>query len=344
MSNSRPHIIVFRLSAMGDVAMTVPVVRALISQHPKLKVTVVSRSFFKPIFDIPNVDFFAFDANGRHKGIIGLFKLYSDLKSLQPTAFADLHSVLRSKIVSSLFQISGIKSVAFDKDREAKKALTRAENKIFKPLKSVFEKHVDVFQKLGYTVDLANPVFPDLKPLPSDILQFAGEKSQKWIGIAPFAQHQSKVYPNDLLQQVINQISKEPVKIFLFGSGASEIVILEKLKGDNTNVRIVAGKFTLAQELNLISHLDVMISMDSANAHLAANFGIPVLTLWGATHPFAGFMPFNQPVENAITANRDEFPNLPTSVYGNKVVAGYEDAMRSISPDSVVKKIEALLQ
>ena len=344
MSNSRPHIIVFRLSAMGDVAMTVPVVRAVVSQHPNVKVTVVSRPFFKPIFDIPNVDFFAFDAKGRHKGIIGLFKLYSDLKALKPTAFADLHNVLRSKIVSSLFQISGIKSVAFDKDREAKKALTRSENKIFKPLKSVFEKHVEVFQKLGYKVDLTNPVFPNLKPLPSDILQFTGEKSQNWIGIAPFAQHQSKVYPHHLLQQVINQISKEPIKIFLFGSGASEIVILEKLKSDNSNVQIVAGKLTLAQELNLISHLDLMLSMDSANAHMAANFGIPVLTLWGATHPFAGFMPFNQPIENAITASRDEFPNLPTSIYGNKIVAGYEDAMRSISSDSIVKKIEALLQ
>lgn len=344
MSNSRPHIIVFRLSAMGDVAMTVPVIRALVSQHPNVKVTVVSRSFFKPIFDIPNVDFFAFDAKGRHKGLFGLFKLYSDLKALKPTAFADLHNVLRSKIVSSLFQLFGIKSVAFDKDREAKKALTRSENKVFKPLKSVFEKHVEVFQKLGYKVDLTNPVFPDLKPLPSGILQFTGVKSQKWIGIAPFAQHQSKVYPNDLLQKVINQISKEPIKIFLFGSGASEIVILEKLKSDNSNVQIVAGKLTLAQELNLISHLDLMLSMDSANAHMAANFGIPVLTLWGATHPFAGFMPFNQPIENAITANRDEFPNLPTSIYGNKIVAGYGNAMRSIPTELVIKRIEEILK
>jgi len=35
---------------------------------------------------------------------------------------------------------------------------------------------------------------------------------------------------------------------------------------------------------------------------------------------------------------------LPTSVYGNKIIAGYEDAMRSISPETVVDKIESLLQ
>ena len=51
-----------RLSAMGDVAMTVPVLRAFVMQNPEIKITVVSRKFFKPFFDsIPNLTFFEFD-------------------------------------------------------------------------------------------------------------------------------------------------------------------------------------------------------------------------------------------------------------------------------------------
>lgn len=39
------HILVIRLSAMGDVAMTVPVIQALTDQHPHLKITVLTRAF-----------------------------------------------------------------------------------------------------------------------------------------------------------------------------------------------------------------------------------------------------------------------------------------------------------
>jgi ADP-heptose:LPS heptosyltransferase len=70
------HIVIFRLSAMGDVAMTVPVIRALINQHKDVRVTVVSRPFFKPFFKgIDRLDFFSVDVKKRHKGFRGLIRL-----------------------------------------------------------------------------------------------------------------------------------------------------------------------------------------------------------------------------------------------------------------------------
>ena len=105
------------------------------------------------------------------------------------------------------------------------------------------------------------------------------------------------------------------------------------------NIINVSGKIKFTQELQLISNLDVMLSMDSGNAHIAAMLGVKVITLWGATHPYAGFSPFNQPIENALVADRNLFPKLPTSVYGNKKVEGYEDAMRTILPEEVVAKL-----
>ncbi|HEX9152994.1 MAG TPA: ADP-heptose--LPS heptosyltransferase RfaF, partial [Flavobacterium sp.] len=150
-----------RLSAMGDVAMTVPVLRAFVNQHPEIKITVVSRPFFRPFFDsIPNVSFFAFDEKERHKGFFGLLRLFRDLQQLNSDAFADLHNVLRSKIVRSLFALSGKNVASVDKGRTEKKALTQSENKVFKPLPTMFERHVKVFEELGFTVDLSHPVFP----------------------------------------------------------------------------------------------------------------------------------------------------------------------------------------
>lgn len=342
MSNKIKHIAVIRLSAMGDVAMTVPVIRAFVRQNPGVKITVVSRPFFKPFFNgIPNVDFFSVDVKVRHKGFFGLLRLYSDLKKLNIDAVADLHNVLRSQVVRILFAISGKKVAFTDKGRAEKKALTRAKNKIFEPLKSIVERHVDTFSELGFTIDLSHPKFPETAQLSIEIIQLTGERQQdKWIGIAPFAQYESKVYPMDLMQQVIDELALNNInKIFLFGGGNKEIEILNSLTKGKTNVINVAGKLSLQQELQLISNLDVMLSMDSGNSHIAAMLGVKVVTLWGATHPFAGFAPFNQPLENCITADREKHPLLPTSVYGNKKVEGYEDVMRTIKVESILKKL-----
>ncbi|MFV7236235.1 glycosyltransferase family 9 protein [Flavobacterium sp. ZB4R12] len=338
-----------RLSAMGDVAMTVPVLRAFVNQHPEVKITVVSRPFFKPFFDsIPNVSFFAFDEKERHKGFLGLLRLFQDLKKLNVDAFADLHNVLRSKIVRNLFALSGKKVASVDKGRAEKKALTQPENKVFKQLPTMFERHVEVFRQLGFSIDLSSrsvgTVFPEKQALDTEIIKFTGEKTQKWIGIAPFAQYDSKVYPLDLMQEVINQLAKNAdYKILLFGGGKKEIEILNSLSSNKENIINMAGKIKFKQELQLISNLDVMLSMDSGNAHIAAMLGVKIITLWGATHPFAGFLPFGQPMGNALVSDRNQFPKLPTSVYGNKKVEGYEDAMRTILPEKVVEKIKETL-
>lgn len=327
---------------MGDVAMTVPVLRAFSIQYPDVKITVVSRPFFEPFFnDIPNLNFFPIDLKERHKGFIGLWRLFLDLRKLKITAVADLHNVLRSKVVRNFFKLSGIKIAATNKGRADKKALTRTENKLFEPVKSMFERHVETFEKLGFSIDLLNPTFPKKAQLSSEIKKIIDFDNQKLIGIAPFAQYDSKVYPLDLMQNVIDGLAKEEnYKIILFGGGNEEIQKLNQLKANYLNVIVIAGKINMKQELELISNLEVMLSMDSGNAHLAAMLGVKVITLWGATHPFAGFKPFNQPLENCITSNREQYPLLPTSVYGNKKVEGYEEVMRSILPEVIIDKIK----
>lgn len=339
------HILVIRLSAMGDVAMTVPVIRALVQQHTNVKVTVVSRPFFKPFFDdMDRVAFFSVDLENRHKGFFGIYRLFKELKKLKIDVVADFHNVLRSKILRTFFKSTGIKTAFTDKGRKDKKQLTRLEKKVLKPVKSMVDRHVDALAQLGFKVDLSKISFPEKTVLSDEILAITTEKSNnKWIGIAPFAQYQTKVYPTELMQKVILDLStNENYKIFLFG-GKNELNSLKNLQQNLENVTIVANKLTFKQELQFIPHLDVMLSMDSGNAHIAAMYGVKVVTLWGNTHPFAGFVPFNQPLENSLIPNLENYPFLPTSVYGNKIVAGYEDVMQSIAPEEVVAKISTNL-
>lgn len=336
------HIVIFRLSAMGDVAMIVPVISALVSQYSNVKITVVSRPFFKPFFEhLPNVSFFGVDLNKRHKGFFGLIRLYKDLKKLKVNYFADFHNVLRSKVVRTFFALSGTKVAFTDKGRDEKKALTRAENKIFEPLKPMVERHLETLQKLGFSVSLQNPIFQTKPILTEDIISKVGNKNHKWIGIAPFAQYDTKVYPKDLMEEVIRKLAENKnYRIFLFGGGKKEIDSLNQMQQNLSDVVVLAGELSFTDELKVIQHLDVMLSMDSGNAHIAAMYGIPVVSLWGQTHPFAGFVPFNQTNENSLTADRNQFPLIPTSIYGNKIIPNYEDAMRTILPETIVKQID----
>lgn len=345
LSHHHPHIAIIRLSAMGDVAMTVPVILALAAQHPEVTITVVSRPFFKSIFEnIPNIKFLSVHTNQEHKGILGLYRLYRDLKAHRVTEIADLHNVLRSKVVRFLFALSGKKVAFTDKGRAEKKALTSLTNKKFQPLKTMVERHLETFKKLGYAINLDIPYLLKQNVIPLKAIEILGKKTEKWIGIAPFAHYSGKTYPIDLMQKVIEELSnKEGIKILLFG-GDSDLERLETLVNGKSNVFNFAKKISFKEELHLISNLDVMLSMDSGNAHLAAIYGVKTITLWGATHPYAGFAPYNQPPENCLVADREHYPLLPTSVYGNKKVAGYEDAMRTIPVEKIVSRVLSQLE
>lgn len=325
---------------MGDVAMTVPVLRAFTEQYPYVKVTVLTRELFRPFFrDLNNVTVFSVDLKGKHKGFWGLFKLARELKHLKIDACADLHNVLRTNILK--FFLTGIKYIQIDKGRDEKKQLVSGKD--FTQLKTTFHRYADVFEKLGFPVNLSNPSFPERKILNKKTLSIVHEnKAFKWIGVAPFAAHDGKMYPLELMEQVIAELSKEH-QLILFGGGGTEIQKLNALESKFKNVVNVAGMLTMEEELDLISNLDVMLSMDSGNGHLAAMLGVKVVTLWGVTHPFAGFKPFNQPQEYSLLANRNIYPLIPTSVYGNTFPESYKDCMKSIYAEDVVKKINAIL-
>jgi len=333
------HILVIRFSAMGDVAMTIPVLSALTTQYPKLKITVVTRAFFIPFFqDLKNVSVYSADLKGKHKGVYGLYQLSKALKKLDFDAVADLHNVLRSKILKFFF--FGKKVVQLDKGRAEKKKLTTG--KLFQQLKTTHQRYADVFEALGYSVDLSNPIFTEPKPLSKNLKRFISNNDFKTISIAPFAAHQSKMYPLQRTEEVIAKLSKD-YNIILFGGGKNETEILNQFETKYNNVTSVAGKLSLHEELALISNLDIMLAMDSGNAHIAAMLGIKVITIWGVTHPFAGFAPFNQPEHFALLADREKFPLIPSSVYGNKFPNGYENAAESISVKQVVTKVESVI-
>lgn len=330
---------------MGDVAMTVPVIRVFTQTYPEVQLTILSRAFFKPFFEnIPNVNFIDAEVKGKHKGFLGLLKLAREAKNLKIDAVADLHNVIRSKVITKYLNLSGITSTTIDKGRASKKALTREKNKDFKQITTTHQRYADVFEKLGFPLDLSNFNAPHPSKLNTKLQNFVVSSTKKTIGIAPFAAYKSKMYPLNLMKEVVKILdASQKFNIVLFGGGKTEIEQLTIFENEFNSVKNSAGKLSFKEELALISNLDAMLSMDSGNGHLAAMFGVPVITLWGVTHPFAGFVPFNQTIENQLIPDLEKYPLIPTSVYGNSYPEGYENAMKTISPQLVVEKINEAL-
>lgn len=346
----KEHILVIRFSAMGDVAMVVPVVYSLAQQYPDVRITVLSRSFARPLFEdlAPNVNFMAADLKKEYHGIKGLNALYRRLAAKQFTAVADLHNVLRSEYLRLRFNIGHYRVEHINKHRKGRRRITAKHAKRLEQQPTSFENYVEVFKKLGYPVEIHfKSIFPDgekgnLNMLPKGIN--VKNSFEQWIGIAPFAAHEGKVYPPRLTHQVIEQLLKKypKARIFLFGRGKQEDQYFKEWCQIHPECLYVSHQLeSLHQELILMSHLDAMVSMDSSNMHLASLTGTPVVSVWGATHPYAGFLGWGQSTDNIVQIDLE---CRPCSIYGQKPCRrGDYACMNGIAPETIVEKIENIL-
>ena len=326
---------------MGDVAMVASVLKEFCMQYPDVEIIMVSRQFFAPFFEgIKNIRFHAIEPKTNHKGFWGLVKLKKELARYGADAVADLHFNLRSRVVDLLFSLSGVKVKQLDKGRAEKKALTRENNKIKVPLKLTVERYADVFRALGFKFELSNKLVPNLQDVPKAAFSMFGNFDRKKIGIAPFAQHRYKIFPQTKMEKVIDALTHNGYDVLLFGGGDQEFQIAQNWTERFPNTYNTIGKFSLREELDLISNLDLMISMDSSGLHMASLMGVRCLSLWGATHPYAGFTGYGQQLTDCLQV---EHPNRPSSVYGNKVCNcdGIE-AIDLITSEMVIDKIRAI--
>lgn len=317
-------LLIFRFSAFGDVAMTVPVLREFLAQHPEVRVIYVSRKKFQDLLeDLPNCQFYAADLDGKHKGILGLFRLAKALKQFHADGIADLHNVLRTKILR--FFLFNHKSAVLDKGRNERKALIRSENKIRKPIKPMVERYADVFRNLGFELNLSH-----------QLRQNTTQKEHA-VGIAPFAMYEGKMFPLDKMKEVVCSLAENGLKVYLFG-GKNEQALLTSWEEMHENIVSVAGKFDLKTELNLIRRLKLMVSMDSANMHLASLVGTRTISIWGNTHPFTGFLGYGQSMDDVVQDER--LLIRPTSVFGKEPKNGEKiDYFEQITSEMLLQKI-----
>ncbi len=352
------HLLVIRFSSMGDVVLSVPVISSLVSKYPEIRITYVTKKEYQPFFyNIPGVEIIGVDFQQKHyHGLIGIYRLYKELNRLGPYDYGiDLHGSLRSKILKFFFGKT-LKFATIVKGRKEKKAQIRKKNKILKPLPHTIERYVHVFERAGLFVKVTPGKWISLdiyskKMAREFLLKNSLEKKEVlWIGIAPFAGHTPKTLPlskiEGLLKIIQNHLHQLNCKIFLFGGGKKEIEKLEELHKKFPDFTIVvAGRLSLEGEMALIEKLDLMIAMDSFNMHISCLLGIPVISIWGSTHPYSGFGPYGQKEDTIIQIPTKLLPCRPCSIFGNKGCYRKDLAcLNWIEPEDIYQRICKILK
>lgn len=328
--------------------MTIPVIHSLAKQFPTLEIYYLSTRSYESLFiNLPsNIKFITAGLRGIHKGFTGINRLYDQLDGDHFDFVADFQSDLRSKYLRFRFKMSGSKTAVIQQGINEREELIRKGSKKLEPIKTEFERYHDVLSKLGFKFkENFVSIFPQNIESNSFFTTITGEKSnKKWIGIAPFAKQKGKIYPLDLMEKVISHFaSNNHTTVFVFGGGDFERKIIDKWTERYPTIKSVVGKLNMSQELVIISQMDIMCSMDSANMHLASLVNVPVVSIWGSTHPYGGTMGWNQSLENAI---QTDLPCRPCSSVFNEKKSCYRGdyaCLYKIKPQAIIDHIEKLI-
>jgi ADP-heptose:LPS heptosyltransferase len=305
---------------MGDVALTTPVLSAMRKQYPYVELVLITRAAFKPFFtSIEGLILFFPDFKSRHKGILGLISLFKDVRKNGKIDYViDLHDVMRSKLLRFLFRLSCVPTMVIDKGRREKSTIIKRKSNV--QLKHSVERYCDVFRKAGFPISPEEG--PWIIPDSTSLLRansIIGEHIGINIGVAPYAKHNLKMWPEENMIKLLNMISeKHNVNFWLLG-GAEDLKKLTLLQTLVPRSQNLAGKLKLNEELALMCKLDLMIAMDSSNMHMAALVGTKVISIWGGTDPITGFGAWHQPSDYSMRIPFDELDCHPCTIYGKGV-------------------------
>jgi ADP-heptose:LPS heptosyltransferase len=326
---------------MGDVALVTPVLKEMNKQYPEVDVILLTRSAFKPFFSqSEHLSIFSPDFKKRHKGIPGLIRLYFDLlKQGEIDYVIDIHDVLRSKILRFFFRLGGTPISVIDKGRREKRDLITGKSKV--QLKHSVERYCDAFNVAGFDLKPSDKqnILPD-----SESLEKIGRKynlrNPLIIGVAPYAKHKLKMWPEENMIRLMNMISEKRITTFFLFGGFEDAQQLDNVSNTIPGSVNLAGKISLAEELALMSSLDFMIAMDSSNMHMAALVGTRVISIWGGTDPLNGFGAWMQPDEYSLRIPVTELTCRPCTIFGKgECKRGDFACMNWLTPEMVYQKL-----
>ena len=317
------RILLIRYSAIGDIVLCSPVIKAIKVQLPNCELHVLTKSKSAFLFEEnPYID----DIHLQDKFSWALF---GQLKGFKFDFIVDLQNNLRSRIIRLGLAVQG---ASVDKLNIKKLLLTRFKiNKL--PAVHIVDRYFETAKKLGVQNERGGLEFYT-KPDASKHLKLPEEK---YVAFSLGATYATKRMPASKIEEIISSIDRHVV--LLGGMDVTEQAKhLEKIF---SNVDNRVGKLSLAHSALIIKSAGAVIGFDSGLMHIASSYSKKVLLIWGNTVPEFGMGPY-QPSnsENTINAEIRGLDCRPCSKLGSETCPkGHFDCMKKQDSSAIAQKI-----
>lgn len=328
-------ILVIRLSSIGDIVLTQPVVAALQAYHPQCEIHYLTKSAFIPVvrsFGMP----LAIHAYEELQSVAALIS-FGNLHRFD--LVLDLHNKLSTFIIKNL--IRGRQTFTYNKKHGLRRRIVQ--HKTSEKIASTIELYCTALHKAGIECDVTPPVLhPDtsVRSAALSALQRLKSEAVPLIGLFPGAQHNTKQYPIEQLAKAITLLASErPCRFAVLGSASERHLAQQLMEHVSVELHDFCGAYTLAELISAVDLLDAVVTNDSGPMHIAAALAKPQVAIFGSTHPHLGFAPHNS---RAIILGAP-LGCRPCSLHGGEECPlGHFDCMHSITPEDVANAVKDL--
>lgn len=330
MPRTPPRILLLRLSSIGDVILTTPLIRVLRRRHPDAHLAYCTRPAFAPLVaEHPALDdLIVFDPKTEPLGTLA-----RRLRAGRFTYLLDLHGVLRTRALRLM--VPG-RWRGYRKRRVARAALIRFKRNLYLDAVPEAERFFEAARGLD--------VRPDGDPAELYLSAAARERAGQWLArhgladapfavLAPGAAHFTKRWPLEHWSELARDLAAQGRELLVVG-GPEDVAAGDAIaRAAGTRGRSAAGLFSLQETAAALAAARAVVAGDTGVMHMATAMRTPVVTLFGPTVRAFGFAPYRAP---AAVLERD-LPCRPCSAQGGPACPlGHHRCLRDIVPADVV--------
>ncbi len=331
-------ILVLRLSSIGDIILTSPMLRVFKASYPDCQLHYVTRREFLPLLENdPHIDrLFAVDtADGRS----GLRALNLQLSQEHYDAVFDLHNNFRSRILRNgvSTHIHRINKRGF-----RRLLLLSAHFNTYRRIIAVPDRYIETAARYGIRPDTDGPrlyLTEDIRLSARMKLRAAGvDLHTAASGICPGAKHFTKRWPAEHFTELAKRMTADGEQLLIFGGSADGAAAAQIREAAPKRIVDLTGRLSLLETAAAMEHCRIIVANDSGLMHMATAMQRPVVALFGSTVREFGFFPYQSP---ATVLEVSGLPCRPCTHIGrDHCPKGHFSCLRGISPESVFEAVE----
>jgi lipopolysaccharide heptosyltransferase II len=326
-------ILVIRLSSVGDIVLTSPVIRGLKKRFPNSSISILVKEEYKELaWLIPYVNEVLILPKG------GIFKFIRLLNQKKFDIVIDLHKNLKSYLIYYLLKAT--KKIRYKKN-VIKRLLLILFSKINFSSLSVIKSYYKCLERLGVTDDGLGPklIVNKSNPHIKHLLSYNPEAEKILIAISPFARHKPKQWKIDYFAEVADWIANNIGYVVIIGEEVEQKELFNKL--NQKRIINLIGKTSLEELVSVISYCKILITNDSGPMHIASALGVRIIAIFGPTTPKFGFAPYGK--DNIILEK--QLSCRPCSLHGSKPCKyKHYKCLNEIKPKEVISAVKSLLK